>query len=207
MNIKISIIIPVFNREKYIARCLRSLLNQSIERRSYELIVINDGSIDKTQKILEFFKDAFREEIKIIINEKNIGLPASLNLGIKASKGKYIVRVDSDDYVNKHFLLTLYLMITLNPNYSAVACDYYLVDNEEKVLEQVNCDESPIGCGIIFETNHMKSIGFYDEKYLINEEKEFRERYEKKYSIKRLAMPLYRYRRHDKNMTNQNENK
>lgn len=207
MSVKISIIIPVFNREKYIARCLRSLLNQSIERKNYELIIINDGSNDKTQQILEFFKDAFKEEIKIIVNEKNIGLPASLNLGIKASIGKYIVRVDSDDYVNKHFLSILYLMINLNPSYSAIACDYYLVDNEEKIVEQVNCEEKPIGCGIIFETNDVKSIGLYDEKYLINEEKEFRERYEKKYSIKRLAIPLYRYRRHNHNMTNQNETK
>jgi glycosyltransferase involved in cell wall biosynthesis len=207
VSIKISIIIPVFNREKYIARCIRSLLNQSIERKNYELIVINDGSNDKTQQILDFFKDAFKEEIKIIVNEKNVGLPASLNLGIKASKGKYIVRVDSDDYVNKHFLSTLYLMITLNPSYSAIACDYYLVNNEEKILEQVNCEEKPIGCGIIFEANDIKSIGFYDESYLINEEKEFRERYEKKYSIKRLAIPLYRYRRHNHNMTSQNETK
>jgi glycosyltransferase involved in cell wall biosynthesis len=207
VSIKISIIIPVFNREKYIARCLRSLLNQSIERKNYELIIINDGSNDKTQQILEFFKDAFKEEIKIIVNEKNIGLPASLNLGIKASIGKYIVRVDSDDYVNKHFLSILYLMITLNPSYSAIACDYYLVDNEEKNIEQVNCEEKPIGCGIIFETNDVKSIGLYDENYFINEEKEFRERYEKKYSIKRLAIPLYRYRRHNHNMTNQNETK
>ncbi len=206
MSVKISVIIPVFNREKYIARCLRSLLNQSIDRKDYELIVINDGSKDKSQQILEFFKDTFKEEIKIIKNEKNIGLPASLNLGIKASRGKYVVRVDSDDYVNRHFLLTLYLMIDLNSKYSAVACDYYLVDNREKVLGQVNCDEQPIGCGIIFEINHIKNIGFYNEKYLINEEKELRERFEKKYSIKRLAIPLYRYRRHTDNMTNQNEN-
>ncbi len=201
MSKKISIIIPVFNREKYISRCLRSLLNQSFKRKNYELIIINDGSNDKTQDILEFFKENFKEEIKIISNEKNLGLPASLNIGIKASIGKYIVRVDSDDYVNKDFLSILYLMITLNPSYSAVACDYYLVNDEEKILEHVNCEEKPIGCGIIFETNDIKSIGMYDEKYLINEEVEFRERYIKKYSIKRLAIPLYRYRKHKHNMT------
>ncbi len=205
MSIKISVIIPVFNREKYIARCLRSLLNQSIPRKDYELIVVNDGSNDKTKEILNFFQDAFREEIKIIENERNLGLPASLNIGINSSKGKYIVRVDSDDYVNKNFLLILYLMVTLNANYAAIACDYYLVDDEEEILEQTNCDNKPIGCGIIFETSHMKSVGLYNENYLINEEKEFRERFEKKYFIKRLPLPLYRYRRHSKNMTNQNE--
>ena len=207
MTIKISVIIPVFNREKYLARCLRSLLNQSIQRKDFEIIVINDGSNDKTKQIIDMFKDAFMEEIKIIENKRNIGLPASLNVGIKASKGKYIVRVDSDDYVNKHFLLILHLMITLNTKYPAIACDYYLVDDQEKVLEHVNCEEKPIGCGIIFESEHIKSVGFYNEKYLIDEEKEFRERFEKKYFIKRVALPLYRYRRHNDNMTNQNENK
>ena len=205
MSIKISVIIPVFNREKYIARCLRSLLNQSIPRNEYELIVINDGSKDKTKEVLDFFKDGFKEEIKIIENEKNLGLPASLNIGISSSKGKYIVRVDSDDYVNKNFLLILYLMITQNSNYSAIACDYYLVDDKEEVLEQINCDKKQIGCGIIFEALHMKSVGLYNENYFINEEKEFRERFEKKYFIKRLPLPLYRYRRHSENMTNQNE--
>ena len=52
MSIKISVIIPVFNREKYIARCLRSLLNQSMTRKDYELIVINDGSKDKTKEVI-----------------------------------------------------------------------------------------------------------------------------------------------------------
>ena len=205
MNIKISVIIPVFNREKYIARCLRSLLNQSMARKDYELIVINDGSEDKTKEVLDMFKDAFKEEIKIVENEKNLGLPATLNAGIKVSKGKYIVRVDSDDYVNRNFLLILYMMVNLNHDYSAVACDYYLVNDDEKILEQVDCEKEPIGCGIIFEKEHIKSVGLYDENYLINEEKEFRKRYEKKYSIKRLSLPLYRYRRHSENMTNQNE--
>jgi len=205
MSIKISVIIPVFNREKYIARCLRSLLNQSMTRKDYELIVINDGSEDNTKEVLNMFKDAFKEEIKIVENEKNLGLPATLNAGIKVSEGKYIVRVDSDDYVNRNFLLILYMMVNLNDDYSAVACDYYLVNDNEKILEQVDCDKEPIGCGIIFEKDHIKSVGLYNEKYLINEEKEFRKRYEKKYSIKRLPIPLYRYRRHSENMTNQNE--
>ena len=182
-----------------------SLLNQSMARKDYELIVINDGSEDKTKEVLDMFKDAFKEEIKIVENEKNLGLPATLNAGIKVSEGKYIVRVDSDDYVNRNFLLILYMMVNLNHDYSAVACDYYLVNDDEKILEQVNCEKEPIGCGIIFEKEHIKSVGLYDENYLINEEKEFRKRYEKKYSVKRLSLPLYRYRRHSENMTNQNE--
>lgn len=100
----ISIIVPVYNGEKYIGRCLRSLLNQTYSKEKYEIIVVNDGSTDKTSYALELFKD----DIKLIINPKNIGLPASLNKGIKLSSGDYCVRVDSDDYVSNNFLTFLY---------------------------------------------------------------------------------------------------
>lgn len=197
MNIEISIIIPVYNREKYIGRCLRSLLTQSFGVKNFEIIVIDDGSTDDTKKIL----NAFKEDIKIIKNEENRGLPASLNKGIKASRGKYIVRVDSDDYVNKDFLKVLFLFISLNKEYSAVACDYYLVDDDEQLIKRANCDEQPIGCGIMFETKDLISIGLYNENFLLHEEKELRQRYEKKFSIKRIPLPLYRYRKHSNNIT------
>ena len=79
---KISVIVPVYNQEKYIGRCLRSLLDQSIEKYNYEIIVINDGSKDKTKFALSLFKD----DIKLITNKKNKGLPYSINRGIKAAK-------------------------------------------------------------------------------------------------------------------------
>tara|TARA_B100001769_G_C21985563_1_gene529771 strand:+ start:341 stop:940 length:600 start_codon:yes stop_codon:yes gene_type:complete len=199
MNYQISIIVPVYNREKYVGRCLRSLLSQSMGRENYEIIVVDDGSTDSTMKILK----AFEDEIKILKNDKNIGLPASLNLGIKNAKGKYIVRVDSDDYVNVEFLKILYLFIHLNENIDASACDYYLVNDDEKVIKKVNCDQNPIGCGIMFEAQHLISIGLYNENFLLNEEKELRERFVKKYKITRIPLPLYRYRQHDNNMTKQ----
>ena len=75
----VSIIIPVFNQEKWIGRCLRSLLNQTMERSNYEIIVVDDGSTDRTA----FALDLFLDEIKLIKNDNNRGLPAALNIGIK----------------------------------------------------------------------------------------------------------------------------
>ena len=95
-QIKVSVIIPVFNQEKYIGRCLRSILSQSFEESFYEVIVIDDGSSDYSIKILE----AFSDKIKIIKHKKNLGLPSALNSAIKNAKGKYLVRLDSDDYIN-----------------------------------------------------------------------------------------------------------
>ena len=76
---KISVIIPVYNQEKYIARCLHSILSQTFIDDYFEVIVINDASTDSTSFVLEQFK----KDIRIINNKKNIGLPGSLNLGIK----------------------------------------------------------------------------------------------------------------------------
>tara|TARA_B100001758_G_C18171784_1_gene484672 strand:+ start:166 stop:780 length:615 start_codon:yes stop_codon:yes gene_type:complete len=193
----ISVIIPVYNRERYIGRCLRSLLNQTIDRDFYEIITINDGSTDQTDKILKSFID----EIKIYSKKKNSGLSKALNYGLRKAKGKFIVRVDSDDYVNKEFLKVLYLFLDSNSKYDAIACDYFLVNDKEKVLKKIDCLKQPIACGIMFRTKHLKDIGFYNPNYLINEEIELRKRFEQKYKINRVAIPLYRYRRHKTNLT------
>ena len=69
-------------------------------------------------------------------NKINRGLPYSLNKGIKKAKGKYIVRLDSDDYVNRDFLLILYLFLNQNINFDAVSYDYIIVDDNEKVIKE-----------------------------------------------------------------------
>ena len=194
----ISVIVPVYNGERFIGRCLRSLLHQTLSKEKYEIIVINDASKDKTSYALQLFK----EDIKIINNEKNLGLPASLNKGIISSRANFLVRVDSDDYVSIHFLEILYEFLTQNEYMHATACDYVLVDDDEKIISRMNCLSDPIGCGIMFRAHYFKEIGLYDENLLRHEDKDLRKRFEDKYKIFRVEMPLYRYRRHNENMTN-----
>ncbi len=197
----ISVIIPVYNREKYIGRALRSILNQSIDKSRYEIIVIDDASTDNSEKIIK----KYSKEITLISNKKNLGLPASLNKGINNAKGRFIIRIDSDDYVHKDFLKIPYLFLTLNSDFDAVSLDYYKVDDRENIISKNNCITDPIGCGIMFRHENLVEIGLYDEKQLLHEEKELRFRFEKKYSIKRIQLPLYRYRMHDSNMSEDTE--
>ena len=84
----LSVLIPVKDQEKYIGRCVRSVLSQSLDRNKFEVIVVNDGSKDKTSYALGLFKD----EIKVINNKKTLGLPASLNIGIKHSKAEFFFK-------------------------------------------------------------------------------------------------------------------
>jgi len=195
---KISVIIPVYNHEKYIARCLRSITNQSLNKNDYEIIVVDDGSTDKTPKAIK----PFLREIKLIKNKKNKGLPNALNQGIKKSRSKYIVRLDADDYVNQEFLKFLYFYIQNNEKMHAVACDYYLVDDSERVISKQNCQKKPIACGIIFKTQNLIDLGLYDEEFLLYEDIDLRKRFKTKFNIHRIPIPLYRYRRHENNITN-----
>lgn len=197
----ISIVIPAHNQERYIGRCLRSVLNQTYTRDDYEIIVIDDASSDRTAYALELFES----EIVLIRNEEQLGLPASLNKGIRKARGRYIIRLDGDDYVHAEYLNVLALHLDLNSHFDAVACDYLLVDDQEDVLKQMNCMEDPIGCGIMFRIDQLVDVGLYDEGFLSREEEDLRIRFEKKYAVQRVALPLYRYRRHDNNMTNDEE--
>ncbi len=201
-SVQVSVIVPAYNSELYIGRCIRSLLNQSINREDFEIIVINDKSTDNTKEAIQ----TFIGDIVLIENNKNLGLPASLNLAIKQARGQYIVRVDSDDFVHSEFLNILYLHLSLNKAMDAVACDYLLINNNQEVLKQINCLKKPIGCGIMFRYDHLIELGLYNKNFLLREEEEFMIRYKKKYKLDRIKLPLYRYRKHDKNITNNIKN-
>ena len=195
--IEVTVIIPLYNAEKYIGRCLRSILSQSLVRNSYEIIVINDGSNDNSLKML----DIFESEITLINSPKNEGLPASLNKGILKAKSKYIVRLDADDYVHEDYLKILLLAMNSNHKIDSFCCDYYIVNDNEEVIKSKNSLTEPIGCGIIFRMEHLISIGLYDDTMRLNEEKELMLRFLKHYNIERIPIPLYRYRKHDNNIT------
>jgi glycosyltransferase involved in cell wall biosynthesis len=192
-----TVLITAYNVEKYIGRAVRSALNQSADKDSYEIVVINDCSTDRSRFALEVFED----EIRLFNNEKRIGLPASLNRGIKKARGQFVVRIDGDDYVHQDFIKILEIHLGLNEDINAIACDYILVDDNEHVLGQKNCEVEPIACGIMFRIEHIIDIGLYDEDFLCREDEDLRLRFLKKYSIERLKLPLYRYRRHENSIT------
>ena len=194
---QVSIIIPAFNAERFIGRALRSVIGQSYVD-AFEIIVVDDCSTDRTAFALELFKG----EISLLRNDSRLGLPGTLNRAIRAARGKYIVRVDADDYVAHDYLYILQRFLEGNTHMDAIACDYLVVDDAENIIERVNCMERPIGCGIMFRSDHLIDIGLYDDALLMHEDRDLRLRFLEKYAIARLELPLYRYRRHNGNMTN-----
>ncbi len=194
-------LVPVHNEEDRVRRCIRSLLTQEFPKQAFEIIVVDDCSTDSTPEVLTDFGDS----IRIRRHQSNRGLPAALNTALRAVRSPLVVRVDADDYVNEHFLLFLHEFLIQNDEYDAVCCDYWLVSDREQRLHRCSATTDPIGCGILFKTDDVLNVGMYDEDLRMHEDSDFRGRFSAQYRIGHLPVPLYRYRRHSSNMTNNYE--
>lgn len=115
----ISVIVPVYNVEKYIEECINSILCQTYQ--NFELILVDDGSKDRSGEICDEY--ANKDERIIVIHKENEGLSKTRNKGIEIAKGEYISFIDSDDYVEKDFLEVLYKLIKEN-NALVAQCGY-----------------------------------------------------------------------------------
>lgn len=128
---KVSIVVPVYNMEKYLEKCMDSLVNQTLE--DIEIIVVNDGSNDNSIKILNKYKKKYPNKI-IIIDQENQGISAARNNGIDIATGEYIGFVDSDDYVKYDMFEKLYNKIEKSKS-DIVVCNYqkYFMKSEEYI--------------------------------------------------------------------------
>lgn len=131
---KISVIVPVYNVEKYVEKCLDCLINQTYE--NIEIVVVEDCSTDTSRKVIEKFKN--NKKLKIVYNSKNSGLSYSRNRGLKESTGDYIGYIDSDDYVDIDYFEKL--IDSINKNKSEIAvCDMKIVYDETKTEQLSKC--------------------------------------------------------------------
>ena len=173
--IKVSIIVPIYNVEKYIDNCLSSLVNQSLK--DIEIIAIDDGSTDDSGKILD--KYAKKYSNIIAIHQPNQGISAARNRGLDIAKGEYIGFIDSDDYTDITMFEKMYSYAN-NNNLDIAVCDYYkkYIDDslkEEKTInfEVGNINNNPllftdINMAIwnkIFKRNLFNKIRFSKIKY------------------------------------------
>ena len=109
-NIKVSVIVPVYNTSKYLKKCIESILKQSLKE--IEIICINDGSTDNSLEILEKY---LKKDSRVrIINQKNSGLSKVRNEGLKLAKGKYIMSIDSDDWIKENYFEKMYSIAEMN---------------------------------------------------------------------------------------------
>ena len=127
--VDISVIVPIYNAEKYLNKCVDSLINQT--KKELEFILVNDGSTDKTEEIIKSYKDS---RIKYFKN-KNQGIGKTRNFGIEKATGKYIMFLDSDDYLKNNPCEILYKNVEKTDADLAI-CDFYKIydsGEEEKI--------------------------------------------------------------------------
>jgi len=133
---KISVIVPVYNVEKYVAKCIDSIINQSYN--NVELIIINDGSTDRSRDICDDYSN--KDERIILINQEHQGIAATRNTGLDIADGDYIGFVDSDDWVGSDMFYTLYNnAITYDADISM--CNFYYVHQDGEYSPYSNPSE------------------------------------------------------------------
>jgi glycosyltransferase involved in cell wall biosynthesis len=208
MSVDTSVIITNHNRKDFLGRAIRSCLKQSLEKSRFEVIVVDDASTDKSQDVICGFKD----KIVPIYLDTNVGVAEASNVGIKNALGSYVIRVDSDDYINENTLLFMTEILNANHDIGFVYSDHLRVDKDERILERVDLNTVDKifrhGAGIMFRKSYLETIGLYDPEFKNAEDFELLTRYFKNFNGYHLRMPLYRYRIHDGNMTkNEDERK
>lgn len=122
MKPKVSVVIPVYNVEKYVRQAIKSVLDQTFK--DFEIVIIDDGSTDHTLKVIKSFKD---KRIKVFKNPKNLGLVESINKGINESRGEYIARFDGDDICERERFKKQVEFLDNNP-------DYVIVGSQEQQI-------------------------------------------------------------------------
>lgn len=195
----VSIIITNFNYSEFLIECLESCLNQNFKKNNYEIILVDDCSTDNSINLIKKFSNI--KNLKIIFNKKNLGVAESANIAILRSDGKFIVRVDSDDYIEKNFIRVLYNYISTKNNFLGVTCNYNYVDINNRKLQVVDYRTKPISCALMYNKNKLLKYGLYNKHFKHREEEELRKRVGKKYILGHINQSLYNYRMHDKNKT------
>ena len=127
----ISVIIPLYNKEKYIEKTLQSVFQQTFT--DYELIIINDGSTDQSNEIVKSICE--NKENTTLISQKNQGLSATRNRGIRAANGEIIALLDADDFWNENYLMEIYKLYNDYPEASLFGTDYLEKHNSKNLLE------------------------------------------------------------------------
>lgn len=133
---KVSVVVPIYNVEKYLNRCLQSIINQSYK--NIEIILVNDGSTDNSLQIAE---EEEKNDSRIkIITQKNQGLSMARNTGIQHATGEYICFVDSDDFVHKDYVKCLIENLEENDSDISV-CDYLYINEKDETWSKKNKGE------------------------------------------------------------------
>ncbi len=214
MDVSLSVILPVYNAEPYIADAIKSVLQQRFK--DFELLIINDGSTDKSLQIIQKYA---KQDTRIrIISRENKGLVASLNEGISLASANLIARQDADDLSIKDRFSMQIKFLQDHPAYVVVGSSVKVIDNKGSVLHnhRVLLDDpelrqellirSPFAHGsVVFRKSAAIAAGLYRQDYWPAEDYDFWLRLSLEGKLANIDKPLYMYREHETSISVTNE--
>lgn len=205
---KISILMPVYNAQKYLIEAVDSILNQTFK--DWELIIINDGSTDSSRELLSQIAD---DRVIIVDNEKNLGLIDTLNKGINLCRGEYIARMDADDIsVNKRIEKQVQFMDS-HPHHIMCGTNALVIDNNGKITGKIRnlTDNQSLQINLLFSNpfihpsmmirSDILKKNLYDKQYKHIEDYELWCRIALRGKVANLEDDLLLYRWHDSNIS------
>lgn len=193
---RVSIVIPAYNAETTIKKSVESALNQNFPKEEFEVIVVNDGSTDRTLEVLKSFGSRIR-----VISQENQGAVKAANRGFGEAKGDYVVKLDADDYFEPSLLKEMARVLDEHPEVDFVYSDYYEEQSgSRKLISTKENIFNTIAIGIMFRREKFAEIGFYREGVVFAE-------YDLllmtlgKWRGFHIAKPLFRYIRRPESLT------
>ncbi len=199
---KVSVVITNHNYGKYLRESIDSVLNQTFN--DYELIIIDDGSRDNSENILNEYSSV--NKITILRNREPQGVASSCNRAIRLAKGEYIIRLDADDYFDDNALLVLTSFLDKNPDIAVVYPDFFKVKDNREIMEYVRVprigeeikllDVAANGAGAMFRKNAFDKIGGYNPNIRYQDHYDFWVKMITTFKVANLSLPLFYYRQH-----------
>lgn len=207
----VTVYITNYNYAKFINKAVNSVFEQTFKE--WELIIIDDGSTDGSKEIIQSFDN--QDNVRVLF-QQNKGLNATNNVALSMAKGKYIMRLDADDFLHPTALETLVKKLESDEELGLVFPNYYLVDEDGIVIseevrhdfdnEVVLYDQAAHGACTMIRADFLREVGGYNEAYKCQDGYELWVKFTQKFKVSNVNHPLFYYRQHGSNLTS-NENR
>lgn len=201
-NPRISVIMSVYNGERYLREAIESILNQTFA--DFEFLIVNDGSTDGSLEIIQSYQD---ERVRAINNEQNIGLTKSLNKAIRQARGGYIARQDADDISLPNRFEQQIEYFDKHPEIALLGTSVYKIDEQGKVVGRIIAPANPgrkakqfSHGSTMFKREVVDRLGGYNELFRYCQDYELWARIAKYNKVRNLTQVLYKLRFHGENI-------
>ncbi len=213
---KVTVLMSVYNGERFLREAIDSILNQTYK--NLEFLIINDGSTDRSREIILSYGDP---RIRLIDNEKNIGLTRSLNKGLGLARGEYIARMDADDISLPNRLETQFEYMEAHPNIGLVGSCCITIDEDHNPIGEGDKNSRPLSHKELVK-NHLRGhhyvahgafffrksivdyVGMYDEDFMVTQDMDFVLRVSERFEIANVPKVLYKWRMSKENLSSKN---